>query len=50
MAISAAHLVAISALIFCASAALTLINVVRHFDQPETPSAPEQTSPVAKVA
>jgi hypothetical protein len=39
---TAAHLVAISALVFCAICALALIKTVRHFDPPEVGESPEQ--------
>jgi hypothetical protein len=40
--LTAAHVVAISALVFCAISALALINTVRHFDPPPARELPEQ--------
>jgi hypothetical protein len=39
---AAAYVVAISAMLFSAASALTLINTVRHFDPKETAPAPKQ--------
>lgn len=46
----AAYFVAITAMLFCAVTALTLINTVRHLDPPEGSSAPEQLSAQRRVA
>ena len=39
---TAAYVVAIFALVFCASSALALINAARHFDPPPAGESPEQ--------
>jgi len=48
LALTGAYAVAISALVFCGICALTLINMLRHFDPPEAGKLPEQ--PHYKVA
>ena len=48
LALTGAHAVAISTLVFCGICALTLINMLRHFDPPEARQLLEQ--PQYKVA
>ena len=43
-----AYVVAVLTLLFCGICALTLINMLRHFDPPEAREVPEQ--PRYKVA
>jgi hypothetical protein len=46
---ASAYVVAISAMVFCAISALTLINTVRHLDSPEARELPETVRQQAAV-
>jgi len=48
--ITGAHLVALSALLFSACSALTLIYVVNHFDPPEPKTESREHDEVQRVA
>jgi prenyltransferase beta subunit len=47
---AAAYLVAISAMLFCALSALTLIHTVKHLDPPEAPPSAKQVPVHEQVA
>ena len=47
---AAAYLVAISAMLFSALSALTLINTVRHLDPPDAPPSAKEVPVHKKVA